>query len=91
MNDSNTSPPAEARHIRRKVAKTHKPGRLSENMKWVLQGLCEGKPTDHGCSGRSEYAGRAQTLIALRDRGLLDADHNPTDAARAMFAPAAKL
>jgi hypothetical protein len=90
LDDLITSQSTAARKMRRKVVKAQRPARLSENMKWVLQGICEGKPTDHGCYGRSEFAGRGQTLIALRDRGFLDKDHNPTSAALAMFPPADK-
>ena len=47
-------------------APTKQPARLTANMRWVLQELCDGKPHDHGCSGRSEHGARIQTLIALR-------------------------
>ena len=62
--------------------------RLSANMRWVLQGLCEGKPHDHGCSGRSEHGARVQTLIALRERGLIDSHNHPTAAGFALCPPA---
>jgi hypothetical protein len=69
-----------------KPAKAVKRARLSANMAWVLEGICAGKPADHGCGGRSEHGARGQTLIALRERGLLDASDQPTEAARVMFA-----
>ena len=66
------------------MAKT-KATRLTPNMRWVLQGICEGKPATHGCSGRSEYGARSQTLLALRVRGLLDDSDAPTAVALKMF------
>lgn len=62
-----------------------KPARLTPNMKWVLEGICEGKPAQHGCYGRSEFGARTGTLIALQVRGLLDQDNLPTESAKAMF------
>lgn len=62
--------------------------RLSANMRWVLQGLCDGKPHDHGCSGRSEHGARIQTLIALRRRGLIDEHNCPTTGGLALCPPA---
>lgn len=62
--------------------------RLSANMRWVLQGLCDGKPHDHGCSGRSGHGARIQTLIALRSRGLIDEHNRPTTDGLALCPPA---
>lgn len=68
-------------------SKPKKPARLSDNMREVLRGIVAGKGTHHGCEGRSMYGARIQTLWALRTRGLLDRDNEPTDAGRALFAP----
>ncbi|MBF8164265.1 hypothetical protein IVE04_24175 [Pseudomonas mendocina] len=70
------------------MSTTKTSARLTPNMRWVLQGICAGKPHDHGCSGRSEYGARVQTLIALRCRGLIDEQNEPTAAGLAMFPPA---
>ncbi|KKN85094.1 hypothetical protein LCGC14_0282630 [marine sediment metagenome] len=59
--------------------------RLSPNMRYVLEGIVAGKDLYHSCDGRSEYGGRAQTLDGLRRRGLLDADGNVTESAKALF------
>lgn len=68
------------------VAKVAKPARLTPNMAWVLEAICAGKPADHGCAGRSEHGARTQTLIALRERGLLNNNDEPTEAGRALVA-----
>lgn len=67
-------------------AKTKRAPRVSPNMLFVLEGLCAGKDTNHGCYGRSEYGARLQTLDALQDRGLIDRDRRPTEAGRALVA-----
>jgi len=69
-------------------AKTKRPLRTTPNMLWVLASICAGKDTLHGCNGRSEHAARGQTLIALRDRGLLDEHDQPTEAGKALAARA---
>lgn len=80
------APPSIAAADTGAVAKKAKPARLSPNMLYVLQGICAGKPADHGCGGRSEHGARVQTLIALRERGLLDHNDEPTEAGRALIA-----
>lgn len=65
--------------------------RLNQNMRNVLKAIIDGKGLYHGCEGRSEHGGRDGTLYALRRRGMLDSQNNPTAEALGVFAPPAPI
>ena len=61
--------------------------RLSPAMRIMLRGILDGKGPWVHLKGQSQHGGSFQTLVALRQRGLIDAADRPTEAGRAVFAP----
>ena len=57
-----------------------RPAKLSDKMLTVLRDMHEGRGTHHNCRGLSKHGGRSCTLLALRQRGLIDRDYKITAA-----------
>nr|WP_295937435.1 hypothetical protein [uncultured Acidovorax sp.] len=61
--------------------------RLSPAMRNMLRSILDGKGPWAHLKGQSQHGGSFQTLVALRQRGLIDAADRPTEAGRAVFSP----
>lgn len=64
-----------------------KAARLSPAMRNMLRSIIDGKGPWAHLKGQSQHGGSFQTLVALRQRGLIDAADRPTEAGRAVFSP----
>lgn len=62
-----------------------KAARLSPAMRNMLRSILDGKGPWAHLKGQSQHGGSFQTLVALRQRGLIDAADRPTEAGRAVF------
>lgn len=63
------------------------PPRLSPAMRNMLRSILDGKGPWAHLKGQAQHGGSFQTLVALRQRGLIDAADRPTEAGRAVFTP----
>lgn len=61
--------------------------RLSPAMRNMLRSILDGKGPWAHLKGQAQHGGSFQTLVALRQRGLIDAADRPTEAGRAVFTP----
>ena len=64
---------------------------MSPLMSQVLKDIAAGRGGYYDCFGRSSYGGRSGTLLALRNRGLIDAENELTDAGRELIAQGRKV